>query len=92
MVGGGGSPDHFFYKMTWGEAAACLRGLNNKERVEWERTRRIMYAALKPYSKELKKYKDAMPLPWDNEITDKEVEIDEKELDRIRELAKSIEL
>ena len=66
------SPDHFFYKMTWGEVAACLRGLSNRERVEWERVRRIMWAALKPHSKDIKKYRDVMPLPWDDEK--KEVE------------------
>ena len=89
------SPDYFFYKMTWGEVAACLRGLNNMERVAWERTRCIMWSALKPHSKGLKKYKDAMPLPWDNEKTKtdlKKAEVDEKELDRIRELSKKIKL
>lgn len=89
------SPDHFFYKMTWGEVAACLRALNSKERIAWERVRRVMWAALKPHSKSIKKYKDAMPLPWDDEKPEaekKNTEVDEKELERIRELSKRIKL
>lgn len=95
VVGGGVSPDHFFYKMTWGEVAACLRGLSSRERVEWERVRRIMWAALKPHSKNIKKYRDVMPLPWDDEkkeVENRNTEVDERELERIRKLSKRIKL
>lgn len=87
------SPDHFFYKMTFGECAACLRGIHNKEKMEWERTRRMMWAALRPHCKNIKQYRDAMPLSWDNEIQEEQnTEVNEKELERIRELAKRIKL
>lgn len=86
------APDHFFYKMTFGEVAAYLRGLQDKERVEWERTRRLMWAALMPHCKGVKEYSDAMPLPWDNESPKVGQEIDEKEVERIRNIAKSIKL
>lgn len=92
MVGGGVAPDHFFYSMSFGEAAAFLRGLQNKERAEWERTRRVMWAALVPHCKNVKQYADAMPLPWDGEVKTATVEVDEKEVERIRKIAKSIKL
>ena len=93
MVGGGVSPDHFFYKMTFGECAACLSGIQNREKIEWERTRRMMWSALVPHCKNVKKYSDAMPLAWDNEFQEKQdTEVNEKEIDRIRELAKRIKL
>ena len=92
MVGGGVAPDHFFYKMTFGEAGAYLRGLQNKEKAEWERTRRVMWAALVPHCKNVKQYADAMPLPWDNEAPKASQEVDEKELERIRNIAKNIKL
>lgn len=86
------SPDHFFYRMTFGEAAAYLRGVQNREKMEWERTRCMMWAALAPHCKEVKTYRDAMRLPWDDEKGTATAEVDEKELERVRELAKKIKL
>lgn len=88
------SPDHFFYKMTFGEAAAFMRGLEARERLDWERTRCVMYAAMAPHSKKIKKYSDAMRFPWDDEANKpkKNVTVDKCELERVREMAKKIKL
>lgn len=88
------SPDHFFYKMTFGEAAAYVRGLEAKERMLWERTRCVMYAAMAPHCKKIKKYSDAMRFPWDDEAEKpkKKVKIDKLELERVREMSKKIKL
>ena len=51
MGRGGVSPTHFFYEMTFAEAAAYMRGLHLRERDEWERTRWMMWAAILPHSK-----------------------------------------
>lgn len=92
IVGRGGvSPSHFFYEMTFAEAAAYMRGLNLKDRDEWERTRKIMWAAIMPHSKKKLDFQDIMKFPWDEEYIDTK-KVDEGELERIRELAKKIKL
>lgn len=89
VVGGGVSPDHFFYNMDFAECAAFMRGLQRKDRNEWERARCIMWAALAPHCKGVKNFTDVMRFPWDDE--EKKTEVDVKELDRIRNIAKKLE-
>ena len=84
------SPTHFFYEMTFPEAAAFMRGLQLKEREEWERTRKIMWAAIMPHSKKKLEYQDVIRFSWE-ENTDNE-NIDERELERIKKIAKNIKL
>lgn len=91
MGRGGVSPTHFFYEMTFGEAAAFMRGMQQKERDEWERTRRLMWAAIMPHSKKKLEYQDVMKFSWDEDYVDT-TKVDEGELERIRELAKKIKL
>lgn len=78
MGRGGVSPSHFFYDMTFPEAAAYLRGMESKEKHEWEKIRVVMGGL----GKELN-------LPWDKGGV---VEVDETELERLRELSKNIKL
>lgn len=91
MGRGGVSPTHFFYEMTWAEAAAFMRGLHLRERDEWERTRRLMWAAIMPHSKKKLDYQDVIKFTWDEDYVDT-TKVDEGELERIRELAKKIKL
>ena len=91
MGRGGVSPTHFFYEMTFGEAAAFMRGMQQKERDEWERTRRLMWAAIMPHSKKELEYQDVMKFSWDEDYVDT-TKVDEGELERIRELAQTIKL
>ena len=91
IVGRGGvSPTHFFYEMTFPEAAAFMRGLQLKEREEWDRTRKIMWAAIMPHSKKKLEYQDVIRFSWE-ENTDNG-NIDERELERIKKIAKNIKL
>ena len=92
IVGRGGvSPTHFFYEMTFAEAAAFMRGMQMRERDEWERTRRLMWAAIMPHSKKKLEYQDIIKFVWDDDYVDT-TKVDEGELERIRELAKKIKL
>lgn len=92
IVGRGGvSPTHFFYEMTFPEAAAFMRGLQLREREEWERARGIMWAAIMPHSKKKLEYQDIMKFPWETESL-KDDKPDEKDIERIKEIAKKIKL
>ena len=91
MGRGGVPPTHFFYEMTFDEAAAYMRGLHLRERDEWERTRMMMWAAIMPHSKKKLEYQDIMKFAWDEDYVDT-TKVDEGELERIRELAKKIKL
>lgn len=79
MGRGGVSPTHFFYEMTFSEAAAFLRGLERKDKQSWEQTRIIasMFGV---------KFK----LPWDDEA--ESVEIDETEVNDLRERIKRVKI
>lgn len=92
MGRGGVAPSHFFYEMTFQEAAAFMRGRERQEQEEWERVRRIMWASLVTQTKNVKDYKDAMKLPWDDEKVNTDNEPDMREIERIREVAKKIKL
>lgn len=74
------SPAYFFYSMTFHEAAAYLRGLENRDRLGWEQSR----MAASAMGAKIK-------LPWDNERRSEILKTDEKEIKRIRELAKKFE-
>lgn len=92
MGRGGVSPSHFFYEMTFAEAAAFIRGRNHQEQEEWERTRRIMWAAIMPHSKNPKNLdvRDVLKFTW--EESESCTEVDERELERIRNIAKNMKL
>ena len=92
IVGRGGvSPAYFFYRMTFAEAAAFMRGRELKEREEWERTRRVMWAVLVPHSKKRNfEPDDVIKFPWEKDSVDTS-EVDEGELERVRNLAKKFE-
>lgn len=92
IVGRGGmSPAHFFYNMTWAEAAAYIRGMDAREKEEWERTRRIMMAVVQPHSKKKLDPEDVLKFTWDKDYVDTR-KVDKNELGRIRKLAKKIKL
>lgn len=90
MGRGGVSPAYFFYKMTFQEAAAYIRGIDRKERTEWDRTRRMMWATLLPHSKKQLEPEDIIRFEWEKGTDTNQP--DEKELERIREIAKNIKL
>lgn len=72
------------------EAAAYMRGMELREREAWERTRRVMWAALRPHTrKEDFEPTDVIKFPWEKDFIDTS-EVDEKELERIRNLAQKI--
>lgn len=77
--------------MTFPEAAAFMRGRERQSQEEWERVRRIMWASLVTQTKNVKEYRDAMKLPWDDIIKTDE-KPDEKDIERIKEIAKKIKL
>lgn len=83
------SPAYFFYRMTFPEAAAYMRGIDRKEREEWDRTRRIMWASLLPHSKKRIEPEDL--IKFETEKPQGE-EPTEKDIERIKELAKKIKL
>ena len=77
MGRGGVSPSHFFYDMSFAEAAAYLRGLDRRDRIEWERIRVILGGL----GQELK-------FPWD----ETSVEIDKNEVEDLRKRIKEVKL
>ena len=85
MGRGGVSPSHFFYDMTFSEAAAFLRGLQRKEKEEWEKVRRIAYYIVQVNSTKEWTPQEVMPFVWDEK---KEVVVDESEIERLRNIAK----
>ena len=72
------SPSHFYYDMTFSECSAFLEGLDEREKATWEKIR-VIAGAL---GRELN-------FPWDK---NEPVEVDEKELERIKNIAKNFEL
>ena len=74
------SPTHFFYAMTFGEAAAYLRGLESRDRLGWE------YARMAASGMGAK-----IPLPWDKERNAERLKVDKKEIKRLTELAEKFE-
>lgn len=92
IVGRGGvSPAYFFYRMTWAEAAAYMRGRELREREEWERTRRVMWAVMVPHAKNRNfEPSDVIKFPWEKDFVDTS-RVDENELERVRNLAKKFE-
>lgn len=90
MGRGGVSPSHFFYEMTWAEAAAFMRGRELKEREEWERVRQMMWAAIMPHSRKKLNVEDVLKFSWDETYIDTS-KVDESELYRIKNLAKKFE-
>ena len=91
IVGRGGvSPSYFFYKMTFPEAAAFMRGQSRKQREEWEHTRRLMWAMLAPHSKKKLELEDIKIFEDENSKAEAK-EVDAKEIERIKEIAKRFE-
>lgn len=76
--------------MTMSEAAAFLRGLDAREHAAWERARWQVWASLKPYTKKDLEPQDVMRFAWEDAVSAEAP--DERELERIRELAKRMEL
>ena len=73
------SPSHFFYAMTFGEAAAFLRGLERRDRQAWEQTRMVVRGMGGDWK-----------FPWDDEK--EAVEIDENEVNDLRERIKKVKI
>ena len=99
IVGRGGvSPSHFFYSMTFGEAAAFLRGMQRRDRDRWEQTRRIVHMIAQTNSTKELELVDVMKFAWDEEddMTQEQKELmqmnGEMELKDLRERAKRIRL
>lgn len=96
IVGRGGvSPTHFFYDMTFGEAAAFLRGMQRKERESWEQTRRIMHMIAQVNSTKDLDPEDVIRFVWDgDDLTEEQKERmrmdEEKELEELRKRAKKM--
>lgn len=92
IVGRGGvSPTHFFYEMTFHEAAAFMRGRDRQEQEEWNRARRIMWASLLPHSKGRISPEDIIKFSWEDEKAIDEVP-DVREIERIRDIAKNLKI
>ena len=90
LVGRGGmAPTHFFYHLTFPEAAAFICGMEEKEKCEWERVRMHVFKVAQILGGENIEPTDIMCLPWDGDKTT--VKVDEKELERIRLIARRIE-
>lgn len=83
------SPTHFFYKATLPEVAAFIRGIEERERNEWERVRTHVFKVAQILGGGDIKPTDIMRLPWDEEK--KPVTIDQDNLNRVRKLAKKLE-
>mgnify|MGYP006945389788 CR=1 FL=1 len=79
MGRGGVSPSHFFYEMTFSEAAAFIRGLERRDRQTWEQTRIIASA-----------FGAKFKFPWDDE--ENHTEIDKNEIKDLRERIKKVKL
>lgn len=75
--------------MTLGECAAYLRGMERKERDEWERTRMLMYAVVQVSSTKELSPEDVIRFPWDGETQVEEAS--EEEIRQLRERAKMME-
>ena len=78
MGRGGVSPTHFFYEMTFGEAAAYLRGMERRDRAEWERLKVLMNG-----------FGGDLNLPW---MTETRGEVDEAAAKDLRNRIKKVEL
>lgn len=90
IVGRGGvSPAHFFYDMTFSEAAAFMRGFQEREKSEWERTRQIAYWIVQSSSTKELEPTDVMRFTWEEK---KQIEVDDTEIERLRNIAKNMKL
>lgn len=83
------SPTHFFFHMTLPEAAAYMRGLQRKERDQWEMMRVLRHAIFQKDNPNELELEDVLRFTWDEK---KDVEVDNTEIERLREKAKKIKL
>lgn len=67
-----------FYQLTPRSFTNVVNGFRNRRyeesKTSWEQTRYLFYAALKPHLKGNPSLKKLMPLPWDNEDDDTDIE------------------
>ena len=62
----------------FGQVWSAWNGMEQqRERSAWERMRMESIASLQPWSRKTLRPADVMPLPWDNEKTDKNSREDE---------------
>lgn len=76
IVGRGGCSRADFFRMTFAEMGHYVKGLSERDRLDWERTRQIMWSAIQPHLKNQKSPADLFPFAWEKpaeeELTDEE--------------------
>lgn len=77
--------------MTFGEVEAFLTGFNRRNREAWEQTRVIGYIIAQANSTKKLEQTDILRFPWDNENeTNKDTQVSDEEMLRLREKAKQV--
>ena len=85
-------PIYFLDRVSLEEVYDYLGGTAMRERDAWERTRISSYIVARTAGCDAETAEEFMPLPWDeNGDIEESTEIDQNELQRLRESAKLIE-
>lgn len=84
-------PNYFFDEMTEKEVAALSHAYFDEFKNGWERTRSTNHAIISSQSTKPVKLEEVLPLPWDNESSEKRgSKPDEKDMERLRKRANKI--
>jgi len=84
------SVEYFLDEMPLYLLNDIIEGINYKNRPLWEMTRVNSYLAAAPHCKRLD-IKKMLPLPWDNESDKHDTAISDKDIERLKRLAKKFE-
>ena len=75
--------------MQWYELEACINGLENNRKNEWEQTRKLFHVTAQVNSTKELDPKKIFPLPWDEENRD--TTISNEDIERLKAKAKKYE-
>jgi hypothetical protein len=81
---------YFLDEMPLWDLNDILYGISYKGRQEWERIRTLGYITIAPHCKKLD-IKKMLPFPWDKDAEVEDTSISDKDIARLKTLAKQFE-
>lgn len=84
------SVPYFLDEMPLWDLNDILIGISYKGRQDWERIRTAAYLSMAPHCKKLD-IKKTLPFPWDKDIQTEDTAISNKDIKRMKLLAKQFE-
>jgi hypothetical protein len=81
---------YFLDEMPLWDLNDILYGISYKGRQEWERIRTLGYITIAPHCKKLD-IKKMLPFPWDKDTEVEDTSISDKDIARLKTLAKQFE-